>query len=386
MKFIHAADLHLGSVIALPSFGTVEPALLLWHAFDRLIEACLSQQVAFLLLVGDTFDSERVLQTERRRFTVGIEKLADAGIDVFFIHGNHDPHSTELGFLGHLKGLKIYSVVEAETYELPHLGVAIHGQSFVKGPINQNLAISYPQPVSGFYNIGMLHTSLTVDGDHARYAPCSLQDLVDKNYDYWALGHVHTQQVFSEKPWIGFCGNMQGRHIREDGTKGVNLVSVEAGVTQVERIDLSSMEFVRFTVEIDDDDIFEAAVAKCVSLIDNSEVPLAAYRIELRGSSNSISKLFDRQSDLVEAVGLDSLKVQSGFAVLNDLKFRLRKQISDVVLPFELTMSLDDDLFKDIDKALVGKGISPPELDDEELEAFVSAGLAISLEQLKGGA
>ena len=26
---------------------------------------------------------------------------------------------------------------------------------------------------------------------HDTYAPCSLKDLQDKGYDYWALGHIH---------------------------------------------------------------------------------------------------------------------------------------------------------------------------------------------------
>jgi len=30
---------------------------------------------------------------------------------------------------------------------------------------------------------------------HATYAPCAVDDLVRKGYDYWALGHVHAHEI-----------------------------------------------------------------------------------------------------------------------------------------------------------------------------------------------
>ena len=51
--------------------------------------------------------------------------------------------------------------------------------------------------------------------------PCSLDDLRRKGYDYWALGHVHGYEVLADDPPIVFAGNLQGRHARETGAKGV---------------------------------------------------------------------------------------------------------------------------------------------------------------------
>lgn len=65
----------------------------------------------------------------------------------------------------------------------------------------------------------MLHTALTGRQGHAAYAPCSLEDLRSKHYDYWALGHVHEHEVVSEDPYVVFPGNTQGRTIREAGPK-----------------------------------------------------------------------------------------------------------------------------------------------------------------------
>ena len=44
-----------------------------------------------------------------------------------------------------------------------------------------------------------------------------------KGYDYWALGHIHQRERLCDEQHIYFAGNLQGRHIREAGAKGVGL-------------------------------------------------------------------------------------------------------------------------------------------------------------------
>jgi DNA repair protein SbcD/Mre11 len=79
---------------------------------------------------------------------------------------------------------------------------------------------------------------------HANYAPCAIEDLINKGYDYWALAHVHQAAVLHERPHVVFCGNLQGRHIRESGPKGASLVVVEDG--QVEGISPLHVDCVRW--------------------------------------------------------------------------------------------------------------------------------------------
>ena len=112
---------------------------------------------------------------------------------------------------------------------MPGLKVAIHGQSFKQREVLDNLAAGYKPPVSGHFNIGVLHTSADGREGHAGYAPCVPADLVRHGYDYWALGHVHNREVLHEHPHIVFPGNLQGRNIRETGSKGCTLVTVEDG-------------------------------------------------------------------------------------------------------------------------------------------------------------
>jgi len=55
------------------------------------------------------------------------------------------------------------------------------------------------------------------------YAPFTVSEVQALNYDYFALGHIHARRNLSEKPWIVYSGNIQGRHINEMGAKGCYL-------------------------------------------------------------------------------------------------------------------------------------------------------------------
>ena len=147
-------------------------------------------------------------------------------IPVIMIAGNHDAANKMTRALRLPENVRFLAHERPETVLLEDLGVAIHGQSFAKPAVIENLAVAYPKPVTGCSNIALLHTGMGgVDG-HERYAPCTLDDLRTRGYDYWALGHVHTRQVLCKEPQVVFAGNVQGRHIRETGPKGCLLVTI----------------------------------------------------------------------------------------------------------------------------------------------------------------
>jgi DNA repair exonuclease SbcCD nuclease subunit len=107
--------------------------------------------------------------------------------------------------------------------------VAIHGQSFARAAVTENLVARYPAAVSGWVNIGLLHTGLTGLEGHERYAPCTSDDLRARGYDYWALGHIHTRGAPCADLPVAFPGNLQGRHIRESGEKGCLIATLGGG-------------------------------------------------------------------------------------------------------------------------------------------------------------
>ena len=183
-----------------------------------------------MLLAGDIFDGElRNFQTGLY-FVDGMRRLGDAGIDVFMILGNHDSANRFADKLVLSQNVHVFAKAKAGSRTLADLGVAIHGRSFPRPDVAEDMARDYPPAVPAMLNIGILHTACAgSEGHHARYAPCTAEQLTNHGYDYWALGHVHGHAVLAEHPHIVYPGNLQGRHARETGPKGAVLVTVDDG-------------------------------------------------------------------------------------------------------------------------------------------------------------
>lgn len=255
MKFIHAADIHLDS--PLHRLETYEGAPVAEirnasrRAFQNLIALALGEAVDFVLIAGDLFDGEWKDYNTGLFFVNQVRRLNDARIPVFIVSGNHDAAGRITAALPYPENVMLFSHRQAESHTLDHLHAAIHGRSFAAPAVTENLAATYPEPLPGHFNIGLLHTSVTGRQGHAPYAPCTVGDLTAKGYDYWALGHVHQFERVADEPPAVFPGCIQGRHIRETGAKGCALVTVEpGGGVQVGFRALDVVRWVRLDVDV----------------------------------------------------------------------------------------------------------------------------------------
>jgi exonuclease SbcD len=243
IKFLHAADVHLDSPLrGLERYDGApveEIRGATRRAFENLIDLALAEEVAFLLLAGDLYDGDWKDYNTGLFFAAQMRRLEEAGIRAFVIAGNHDAASQITKVLRPPANVKVLSTRKPETVELPDLEVAIHGQGFASAAVSDDLAATYPAAVPHLFNIGLLHTSLDGRPGHAPYAPCTVDGLRSRGYQYWALGHVHQREVVSRDPWIVFPGVLQGRHARETGAKGATLVTIrDREVAAVEHRDL----------------------------------------------------------------------------------------------------------------------------------------------------
>ncbi|MFN7131055.1 MAG: exonuclease SbcCD subunit D [Myxococcales bacterium] len=252
-KFIHAADLHVDSpLVGLEAYegAPVERIRAATRrALENLVLLATTERVQFVVLVGDVFDTDPLYETALF-FRLQMQRLADAGIRVVIIRGNHDyagiaPRSVRLP-----DGVTVLAHERAETVELPG-GVFVHGRSYPRHDFTEDMVAGYPAPVPNALNVGLLHTSLMGFPEHDPYAPTSPDILRAHGYQYWALGHVHKRQVWDAGGVpIVFPGNLQGRHIRETGPKGATLVEYDgAKVVSYEHRSLDVMRW--HVVEVD---------------------------------------------------------------------------------------------------------------------------------------
>jgi DNA repair protein SbcD/Mre11 len=317
-KFIHAADIHLDSPMRKLDFYEGAPVekfrQATRRAFENLIQLAISENVAFVLIAGDLYDGDWKDYNTGLYFVSQMTRLRDAGIPVFIVTGNHDAASTITKTLSFPDNVKIFPSEKPATFQVDHAGVAIHGQSFASPAVRKDLASSYPLPLNGFYNIGLLHTCLTGREGHEPYAPCSPEDLKNKGYDYWALGHVHKHEVIQKDPHIVFSGNLQGRNPRETGPKGCVLIT--AGQSHETQIEFIPMDVVRWNIsEIDATgaesgyDVLDRIRKTLENLLEeNDGMPLAA-RLYIIGKTAAHEEIFsdpERWMNDIRSVALDS--------------------------------------------------------------------------------
>ncbi|MGH8529787.1 MAG: metallophosphoesterase family protein [Nevskiales bacterium] len=326
MRFIHTADVHLDSpLVGLSAYEGAPTETLRGAtraAFVNLIDHAIDEQVQILVIAGDLYDGDW------RDFNTGIffaqqmGRLKRANIPAYVLFGNHDAASEITKRLQLPDNVIPFSHLKPETHLIESLKVALHGQSFRRRDTTDNLAKEYPSAVPGYFNIGVLHTALEGHAQHARYAPCTLDELKGLRYDYWALGHVHEFAVHCEAPWIVYPGNLQGRHIREQGARGAVLVTVDEGRTSVERFFVDVLRWQHLDVPIDGassfDDVVNLVGQRLADAVQNERdgKPLAV-RLQLTGRTPAHGELFGREHELrahvlaqAVALGTDAIWVE----------------------------------------------------------------------------
>jgi hypothetical protein len=246
-SFLHAADIHLDSGFSgLPALHPGAASLVAdatRRAFSALVDTALARRVDFVVIAGDLYDGPARHVATALHVRDRLRRLADAGVPVFLVKGNHDAESEIADLDPPPPGLHVFPSARAGTVRLDALGVALHGRSFPERRVAEDFALGYPPPVAGLFNIGVLHTSADGRPPHAVYAPCSVAALRARGYDYWALGHVHAPETLSDDPPVVFPGCLQGRHIREAGEKGAVLVTVADGRPRLERLALDAVRW-----------------------------------------------------------------------------------------------------------------------------------------------
>ncbi|CAB1084931.1 hypothetical protein JY97_07740 [Alkalispirochaeta odontotermitis] len=230
-KFIHAADIHLDSPLhRLDAYeGAPKDKIrqATRRALDNLVTTAANERVDFVLIAGDLYDGDWKDYSTGLHLVSRAVRLREAGIPVYIVAGNHDAASKITKKLKLPANVHLFAPGKPETFTIDALKVAIHGQSFARPAVKTDLSQNYPAPLPGHFNIGVLHTCASGREGHEPYAPCSLEGLRSKDYNYWALGHVHQYETLLEDPLVVFPGCIQGRHIRETGPKGCVLVTVD---------------------------------------------------------------------------------------------------------------------------------------------------------------
>ncbi|KJZ18375.1 metallophosphoesterase [Loktanella sp. S4079] len=296
-------------------------------AFTRIVDAAIAQDVCALLIAGDLFDGA-ARSAKTAAFLLGqLDRLGDAGVQVFYIKGNHDAENPLTGELTLPAHVHIFDGRGGKV-QIGDTNVWVHGVSFSGKHAPESLLNKFSTPVPDAINIGMLHTSLAGAEGHDTYAPCSEAELRNFGYDYWALGHIHKRKVYSQSPWIVMPGIPQGRDIGEAGEGSATLVQIDGSTISASEIPTSAVIFREESIDVSettDDDTMRALLRTSLNEIASNTSENAILRLTLTGNSARHWELL-RDKHLWTETAKD-IAAQTGRIWIDKLRFDLKAPV-----------------------------------------------------------
>jgi DNA repair exonuclease SbcCD nuclease subunit len=257
VKFIHAADLHLDAPFqglgAEDERVGQELAEATYVAWTRIVDEAIRREVDFVLVAGDLYNAADRSLRSQMRVREQAQRLDEAGIGLFVVHGNHDPLD------GWSAGLELPasaivfqggSTQRAVAVEDGDFVCAVYGRSFGTRAEGSDFSAGYRREPADTVAIGLLHANVGNNTDYDPYAPCTLEALRAAGMDYWALGHIHKHEVLSTQPYAVYAGSPQGLNPRETGAHGCCAVSISrSGDVSFEFVELAPLAWA--SVEVD---------------------------------------------------------------------------------------------------------------------------------------
>ncbi|QPC48335.1 hypothetical protein G8O30_02910 [Mangrovibacillus cuniculi] len=178
------------------------------------------------------------------------DQLHESGIEIILCFGNHDgfylQHATVPDFVHVFKEQVETISIQASSGE----EVYFHGFSYYSQHVKEDKLSHYPLRGPSGVHIGILHGQEKGSEESNNYAPFTIPSLVEKQYDYWALGHIHQTLTLYQKPIIQYAGSIQGANRKEEGEKGGILVEFKNGQVSTEFISTSPVVWKKVVVDL----------------------------------------------------------------------------------------------------------------------------------------
>ena len=316
--FVHAADMHLDAPFAGVSADDARVGKALAEAthaaFDRLVDTCVERGARFVVLAGDAYNSSDTSLRAQLHFAAGMRRLSEAGVDVFLVHGNHDPASGWSAGLAMPESVHVFPTDRVGRFEVTSDGqtvAAVYGRSFAHAAETANLAVGYARQADDPFAVGVLHANVGGNPEYDPYAPASLDDLRAARMDYWALGHIHKQEVLVRDPWIAYSGSTQGLNPKETGPHGCLVVQVgPSGISAVEHVETAPVGWAQIECDLAAahtiEDAHRRLAESCEAIRSDAGRP-TVVRVKLVGRSPAHAGLARAGvlGDLVESVRRD---------------------------------------------------------------------------------
>ncbi|MFO8060895.1 MAG: DNA repair exonuclease [Bacillota bacterium] len=288
IRFLHLADLHLGWS---PSFleGDRRAARRRERdaALRRAVDWALREDVHFVLIAGDLFDSHAPGRGTAREAAEQLARLERAGLRVITVPGNHDEISYHNSIYRRegdsWPGYLVTDPMPAHclSFEVSGTSVHLYSMAYTGGVTNVSGLGQLPRLSEGGIHIGVFHGSLDWDAGE-RSLPLSSRALERAGYHYTALGHIHRHQV--TRVGGGLCcyaGMVEHKSLAEPGVGHLTIVSAADDEITLEKPPLPARDHRWETIDVSPLSDQDELIRRCRELAN----PEAVVGVQLRGAA-----------------------------------------------------------------------------------------------------
>lgn len=330
ITFIHAADLHLDS----PMVGLKHlPKTILnrlrestFIALKKITEAAIHHHVDFVIFAGDLFDGEDRSLRAQSLFRNEMEKLAAKKIPVYVIHGNHDHLNGSWVKIDMPPNVHVFgNNVEGKVLKIDSKAIVhLYGFSYEQRHVTERKIEEYSKIEGADYHIGMIHGHDGGSAEHGVYAPFLLKDLLDKKFDYWALGHIHKSEILSEDPPVVYPGNIQGRNKKETGQKGCYLVSLSKLESKLEFQETADVIWEEVVIDASSSNHFQDIYQLCRLALDNLRKDGIGTIVTIRIQNANLENVHEQTLIATELIEMlqDEEKDERSFVWVRELEIQ----------------------------------------------------------------
>ncbi len=242
MKFIHIADIHLGAKPDKEKPWRKERERHNWRALSEVIRTAKAEQVQLLLIAGDLFHRQPLIQ-ELREIDYQFSRIPQTRVVV--IAGEHDYLSPHSGYLTFPWGENVHFLTKEKIdyVELEGLETRVYGLSYCHKNIDAPLYHDIEIKDDNFCNILLAH------GGDEQHIPFESNDFADSAFDYVALGHIHKpMEIVKNK--VVMAGTLQPIDCNDTGEHGYFMGEIKDGECQVQFVPLRYCEYVPLNLKV----------------------------------------------------------------------------------------------------------------------------------------
>lgn len=297
IRVLHFGDLHIG----MENYGEIDPetgvngrVMDFIRRFSELVDYALANEVDLVIFSGDAFKTREPNSTYRREFARRIKRLADAGIPVVLLVGNHDLPSQEkrASTLEIFRTLGVANVTVANRDALHRLttrrGEPIQVAT-VPYPMRQRLlereeyadktiadldaAVqqivaeniralaeqvdpTLPALLAGHFSVSEARLGSERSVMLGRDVVVLKSAVADPVWDYVALGHIHRHQELNNgrQPPVVYCGSLERIDFGEEAEpKGFVVADVRRGKCEWQFHPVNARRFVTIRADVRDE-------------------------------------------------------------------------------------------------------------------------------------